>query len=138
MYVYIRRPLPELERARLQLQPSNTVLQTAAPPCCRLHPTVLQNVGSSLLCTISGVPQGIRARGPPLLQSPSNLPKSVLPPAQEYQIANFGFPGYPTALHKAPICYKRLAVSTPGQPRPPKVVPSQLFERSAAEAVAYK
>ena len=35
--IYIRRPLPELERARLQLQPSNTILQTA---------------GDSLLCTI--------------------------------------------------------------------------------------
>ena len=60
--LYIRRPLPELERARLQLQPSNTILQAAAPTIlqeciyyaagCRLHPTVLQTAGDSLLCTI--------------------------------------------------------------------------------------
>ena len=52
LYIYIRRPLPELERASLQLQPSNAILQTAAPPSCRLHPTVLQAAGYSLLCTI--------------------------------------------------------------------------------------
>ena len=37
-----------------------------------------------------------------------------------------------------PKCHKSLAGSTPGQPRPPKVIPSRLFKRSAAEAVAYK
>ena len=58
MYIYIRsyyiirRPLPELERASLQLQPSNAILQTAAPPSCRLHSTMLQAAGYSLLCTI--------------------------------------------------------------------------------------
>ena len=52
IYIYIRRPLPELERASLQLQPSNPILQTAAPPSCRLHPTMLQAAGYSLLCTI--------------------------------------------------------------------------------------
>ena len=52
IYIYIRRPPPELERASLQPQPSNTIVQTAAPPSCRLHPTVLQTAGSSLLCTI--------------------------------------------------------------------------------------
>ena len=48
----IRRPLPELERASLQLQPSNAILQTAAPPSCRLHHTVRQAAGYSLPCTI--------------------------------------------------------------------------------------
>ena len=48
----IRRPLPELERASLQLQPSNAILQTAAPPSCRLNPTMLQAAAYSLLCTI--------------------------------------------------------------------------------------
>ena len=47
--MYICRPLPELESASLQMQSSNTTLQTASPPSCRLHPTVLQTEGSSLL-----------------------------------------------------------------------------------------
>ena len=51
-YSHIRRPLPELECASLQLQPSNAILQTAASPSCRVHPTMLQVAGYSLLCTI--------------------------------------------------------------------------------------
>ena len=61
IYIYIiRRPLPELERARLQLQPSNTILQTAAPTIlqtasyyaagCRMHPTLYHLKGAALIC----------------------------------------------------------------------------------------
>ena len=59
----IRRPLPELERASLQLQPSNPILQSTAPPCptilqtasysaagCRIQPTLYHLKGVSLIC----------------------------------------------------------------------------------------
>ena len=59
MYIYIRRPLPELERARLQLQPSNTILQAAAPTIlqtasyyaagCRIQPTLHHLKGVALI-----------------------------------------------------------------------------------------
>jgi len=88
---YIRRPLPELERARLQLQPSITILQTAALPSCRLHPTaasrrmhptLYQLKAAALIC--HRPPQGAKGCRTPSPPHPQETIKSVPPFAQEY------------------------------------------------------
>ena len=96
--IEIRRPLPELERARLQLQPSNTILQAAAPTIlqtasyyaagCMMHPTFYHLKGAALIRhsppqAATGCHTMAQPRAPPAPPSPSNIPKSVLPPAQE-------------------------------------------------------
>ena len=85
---------------------------------CRLLPITLQTAGSSLLCIIlkgchypatgchrwPQVATGRRSSSPPT--SPLAL-KSVLPPAQESQIAYFGCPGKPSAPQMSPkACMK--------------------------------
>ena len=79
--LYICRPLPELGRARLQLQSSNTILQNSIMPSCRLHPTGLQTAGSSLLLPssrgVTNPPQaatGRRARVPTPPYDPTKSP----------------------------------------------------------------
>ena len=96
------------------------------------------------------MPQGAKILAP----APANLPKSVLPPAQECQIAPLGILATPVE----PKGHQGLAADTSGGQRPPKCYsnasqichqasketsiqaskhPSLGSQRSAAEAVAF-
>ena len=103
-------------------------------------------------------PQAAKPPGPESAQNPANLTKSVLPPAQECQMAHSGTLADPVE----PNCYHRLAGTIPsdttGDQRPPKCNPTWCqvcqqattktriqaskhpflgSQRSAAEAVAF-
>ena len=119
---------------------------------CRIQPTLYHLKGVSLIC--HRAPQAATGRQTP---SPPHLPlawKSVVPPAQECQIAHLGT----LATPMTPKWHQRLAADTKGGQRPPKCDsnscqicqrpskktsiqaskhPSLGSQRSAAEAVAF-
>ena len=113
---YIRRPLPELERASLQLQspmPSNPASPEPSNPDtprgirASKHPSIQASLTAGIPYSIILKGTHFRAAGRHRLprfwaQNPANLPKSMLPPAQERQIAHLGHPGYSSGAQVPP------------------------------------
>ena len=78
---------PPMPSCRLQ---PHTILQNASyyAAGCRIQPTLYHLKGVSLIChrlpqAATGCHRAAQPRAPPAPASPSNIPKSVLPPAQE-------------------------------------------------------
>ena len=108
--MYIRRPLKSVERVRLHLQAPKQAASQPASKAARQQGSQDLAVDSriwqltdylSSYRGLTNLPQaatGVHRAARPRAPQPALAWKSVLPPAQESQIAYFACPGGPSAL----------------------------------------